>query len=509
MLTGELRGAMTVPNPIPAGSKIDADRQSNTPSSVPKLPASWTATVLLSPFGDSISPLSNPAQLVVGVIESSVTSSESWLRAGLYLTQNQRYYEFVYMSGIGNQQQSVWYWIDSDPQGPVKNIYGPFRTTLTIPGSAFLEAAGAQWGNAYPLMCTDKNVKGIDCDHWVLPSPGSTDHGTWCAFRKSTGCLFRIFMMDSTNPLMIPILGSFYIANVPTFTAKVSDMAESVVEKIKSGAAKACTGYWNPLVTQEDIHRAMAFPIAEAGCTPHDLEAVIPGFTATRSDAGLPRWSDQTYIEGWTLGTDFIPYFTRVCYLWTGRADSKQQTVFIGLGTVPGQSTYLQRTDTCLNMTGTLQPYYEWQTQTNGWTFTRCLEPNPPVGLPRPDWLARDKGKIMAQIRGNPNFGLATDQTIRLIAAELPRGGGELAIFWLWFLEDGTGMLFSEGNYMNPLSHNLQLIDYNVFVQNAGLTQGDFSNPCAPAVAAQQAELKIGEVHGHLTQLGARPSSAA
>jgi hypothetical protein len=26
-----------------------------------------------------------------------------------------------------------------------------------------------------------------------------------------------------------------------------------------------------------------------------------------------------------------------------------------------------------------------------------------------------------------------------------------LAIFWLWFLEKGIGMLFSEGNYMNPL----------------------------------------------------------
>ena len=104
----------------------------------------------------------------------------------------------------------------------------------------------------------------------------------------------------------------------------------------------------------------------------------------------------------------------------------------------------------------------------------------------------------MGQIRGNPNFGLATNQTINLIAAELPRGGGELAIFWLWFLENGTGMLFTEGNYMNPLSHNLQLIDYNVFIQNARITQEDFSNPCAPTVSMQQLEI----AHGHLTKLG-------
>jgi len=495
---------MTAPNPIPAGPQIEADRQANKPDATPKLPASWTATVLLSPFGDSISPLSNPSQLVVGVIESSSASSESWMRVALFLTQNQRYCEFVFMTSAdaNQQQQSRWYWIDSDPNGPSKNIYGPFKTTVRVPAPTFLEAADAQWGNAYPLMCTDKNSRGIACDHWVLPTRGSADHGTWYTFRKGTGSLFRVFSMDATNPLTIPILGSFYIANVPTFTPEVSGTAKSLIEKIKSGAAKAREDYWNPLVTQEDIHRALAFPLADAPCTPADIDAVIPGFAAMQSGTGLPRWSDRTYIEGWTLGTDFIPYFTRVCYLWTGQADSKQQTVFIGFGTVPGQSSYLQRTDTCLNMTGTVQPYYEWQSQTSSWVLNRCLEPNPPVGLPRPDWVARDNGMIVGQVRGNANFGLAADEAINFIAAELPRGGGELAIFWLWFLENGTGMLFTEGNYVNPLSHNLQLIDYSVFVQNAPLTQDDFSNPCAPKVAALQAELAPDTVHGHLTQFG-------
>jgi hypothetical protein len=29
-----------------------------------------------------------------------------------------------------------------------------------------------------------------------------------------------------------------------------------------------------------------------------------------------------------------------------------------------------------------------------------------------------------------------------------------------------------------PLSHNLQVIDYNIFLRDAALTQGDFSSPC-------------------------------
>jgi hypothetical protein len=96
------------------------------------------------------------------------------------------------------------------------------------------------------------------------------------------------------------------------------------------------------------------------------------------------------------------------------------------------------------------------------------------VGAPYPNWLSRDGGVAMGQIAGNPNFGLKPGQALNLFAAQLPRGGGEMAIFWLWFTADGNGGLFTEGNYMNPLSHNLQLIDYTLFVQNAGITQSAF-----------------------------------
>jgi hypothetical protein len=165
-----------------------------------------------------------------------------------------------------------------------------------------------------------------------------------------------------------------------------------------------------------------------------------------------------------------------VCYLWTGDAYSKQQTVFIGLGVNAGQGTYLQRTDSCLNTRETDQPYYTWSN--NQWLLHQCLPKIPGVGLPYPDWVSRDGGVVMGMITGNPTFGLSPGQSLNLIAAQLPRGGGELAIFWLWFTGEGDGVLFTEGNYMNPLSHNLQLIDYTLFVQNAGIAQKDFSNPC-------------------------------
>jgi hypothetical protein len=52
---------------------------------------------------------------------------------------------------------------------------------------------------------------------------------------------------------------------------------------------------------------------------------------------------------------------------------------------------------------------------------------------------------------------------------------------------------------MNPLSHNLQVIDYNLFMRNAGLTQDDFSNPCGWATEAPP---NLATAHGHFTQMG-------
>lgn len=495
---------MSVVRPVPPGSYLDSQWKTTKPASPQTLPAAWTATVLLLPFGDSISPLADYSQIVACTIKSSYGGNARWLRARLYLTIGKKCFDFLFIETGEDSGNSAcdWYWLDSDAQGSVNRIYGPFRTTLRVPAPTFFSDKGAQWGNRYPLMCTGSKPDGIDCDHWVVPTPGASDHGSWYTFRRDTGGLARVFMMDSTNPLMLPVLGSYYISNVLTFAGdQVSDNSRKAVEAILSRQAEARPGYWNPLVTQEDIQRAMADPLASADCTADDIEAVIPGLVARPSGVALPRWSEKTYIEGWTLGTDFIPYYTRVCYLWTGDASSKQQTVFAGLGTTAGQGTYLVRTDTCLSTTGTTQPYYEWQVAKDSWVLNRCLDQNPSVGLPYPDWVARDGGVVMGQILGNPDFGLAKGETLNLIAAELPRGGGELAIFWLWFLGNGDGMLFTEGNYMNPLSHNLQLIDYNRFVQNADLSQGDFSNPCP---AAEKADRRIMPAHGHATRIAQR-----
>ncbi|MGH8065227.1 MAG: hypothetical protein ACRERE_08305 [Candidatus Entotheonellia bacterium] len=217
----------------------------------------------------------------------------------------------------------------------------------------------------------------------------------------------------------------------------------------------------------------MAKPLASASCTLPQIQALIPGIRPTPS-APLPQWTDQTFIVGWTIGTDFIPYYTRVYYWWSYK---HQRTEFIGYGTQPGKSTYNDRQDTVLYASYTTNPVYTWQN--NQWQQTGCNLCLNGVGIPRPDFVAADGGVMKASITGNPAFGLGPQQTLYLIRAPMPRSATVLSLFWLWFTADQKGVLFSECEFTNPLAHDLQVIDYDLFQQNAGwITEADFPDPC-------------------------------
>jgi hypothetical protein len=107
-----------------------------------------------------------------------------------------------------------------------------------------------------------------------------------------------------------------------------------------------------------------------------------------------------------------------------------------------------------------------------------CCGPQIPVGPPRPTWVSDDKGQVFASITGNPNFGLAQDEVMNLIACKLERAPDELALFWVWFNGDQEGVLFTEANFLNSTDHSLQLVDYSLFDRNAGFPETVFSDPC-------------------------------
>jgi hypothetical protein len=80
--------SMAVPNPIPTGPYLNGERQLKRPTSRPKLRASWTATVLLSPVhGEFVNPRRNGSVLLEVSREIIRTALDLELRVflpGLY-----------------------------------------------------------------------------------------------------------------------------------------------------------------------------------------------------------------------------------------------------------------------------------------------------------------------------------------------------------------------------------------------------------------------------------------
>jgi hypothetical protein len=224
----------------------------------------------------------------------------------------------------------------------------------------------------------------------------------------------------------------------------------------------------------------------------------LPGFTAAPlPQPPLPKWSNKLYIEAWALALDLIPYRMRLCYHFTGDDRSKQQSIFIGWGEKPGSGSYFKRTDTCLNSSGTDMPFYEWNDASEWGDPKYCLPFTSGIGVLFPDWPARDNAVIMGQIKGNPDFGLEEDQVLNIFAGKNPGESGELGTFWVWFLENNVGMLFSEGNFMNSLSHTLQLLDYTLFDRDAPIAKSDFSDPCIGLQLPSRS--RVMKVSGHFT----------
>lgn len=85
------------------------------------------------------------------------------------------------------------------------------------------------------------------------------------------------------------ILGSYYLANVPTFTSGgVSGEELSVMRSVQSRLSATTSTTHTPLVTQEDIQTELANPLASAPCSLEQIQALIPGFVPGPTGAPLP-----------------------------------------------------------------------------------------------------------------------------------------------------------------------------------------------------------------------------
>jgi hypothetical protein len=455
----------------PTPEQLSARLKAGQTGIPPLFPVNWIASFVLSPFGDAAPPMNNYDQLVVANITCYYDPLVgSAMRVGLYMLEDLQYFDFVFLDS------GQWYWLNSAPGEEPTDFYGPFPTPLQPPTFGLIGAA--QNGGQWPLAQTMT-------DGWVVPTANAdTPHGNWFSLRTADQALWRVLNLDSNNPMNLPILGSYFMANTSnytTFTPPPGVLLPPTLQALLSRPPKAAVAPPSPMVTQRDIQTAMANPLFSAPCTLEQIQALVPGITPPPNPMlPLPQWTNQVYINGWTIGCDFIPYYTQVWYDYNIPC---QRSEFDGFGNIPGQSTYNDRQDTVLYASDTDNPVYQWQG--GGWQFTCCNPQLQGVGVPHPNFLQDANGTIKATIVGNPSFGLEPNETLLVTRATMPRDpdpklGPILSVFWLWFMADWQGVFFSECNYIDPLDHALVTIDYAQFEQNAVINpSSDFPDPCA------------------------------
>ncbi|HUS52946.1 MAG TPA: hypothetical protein VMY41_02945 [Thermohalobaculum sp.] len=463
----------------------------------PALPGAWTATALLTPYGQyapAMGAEKKYSQLVVAKITYFGGPDLRAMRVGMYLPEDGAYIEWLFVT---KGTLSVWGWVKAAPGGRDQGTLGPFVTTAVVPEADFLVKAGASYKGYWPLF---------NQDTWHFLALTSENqgqkYGNWYSFNNA-GNLSRVLNIPADNSLRLPVLGAYFMANTVGFQplADTSDLvarANALLDPASGGAELEASDYVNPMLTQVDLGNAIANPLWSAPCTLADIQAVLPGY-APLPNWPLPQWSETVKITGYTLGENTIPFYTEVYY---SNPMQRQRSEFVGWG--PGTAEgYNYRQDTVL-----YSDYFndvQYQLINGQWQKPTCHR-EPGIGYPRPNFPERMGAVVKGTITGNVEFGLAPGRSLYMTLAEMPRPAVKrgqppnVCAFWDWWRDDQSGVIFTESEVSTPPRHNLSVIDYVTFERNAPVGPGDFADPCQTVTAEETSVPSAKTPTGHRSQ---------
>ena len=461
---------MVRPDDRPGASEVRERYRLGDAVAPPTFPAAWRTPFILNPFGNSTPPLGQSYDQLVLADVTYAADWQGWGGAGmlvdLYLLETLICVSFFFRNMPDGATQ--WWWLcRTIPGGPIRNSYGPFPTSLRVPNQAFLQPGGydAQWGGHWTAALRASN-------HYVVPTaPQGQKFGSWFMVDPSSvgaSIPLRVANIGADNALRLPVLGAYFLA----LSSGRNLLGGEPVPDIGPGLGRnldAPAGYGNPLVTQKDLQAAFANPLCSCACTAADIAALVPGLEATPSWP-LPEWSNQVYIEGTTIGESLLCYPTTVFYndlLANPSAPSsepgRQLSRFINFS-ADGTGELDQRQDELLGSASGHANQYRWDQ--GGWQ-AYCQQPIPGIGYARRNFPALSGSSVKGCIRGNADFGIGPGHALYfVVSGPMPRPG-TASIFWWWFMDDQTGVLFSECELATPPDHALSIIDYAEFQRDA------------------------------------------
>jgi hypothetical protein len=419
------------------------------------LPAVWSASVLLTPFGGLAKSALQPSdQLVVGHVTYDASDSASRLmRVGLYLLESLLFYDLLFETADGRTQ---WWWLISDPAAPdalPAKAIGPFDTAAVVPATDFLSVNGLTHAGTWQIC-------GRACD--AFSGRRQAPAGTWCWCDTQTGDLARIMSIDPGNDFRVPILGAYFLVDLPAITKPAASNLREVRQCCAQAAPPSAPA--PPILTLSELLAAMASPPTggQMPCTWDQIQSLFPDLAPPTGAEPPPAWSDRVSSECVMIRTETDrPYYSQVWYDW-GRG--VQVTVFVE----DDGTAYVRRHDLMLLKHDASGPAIVYATDAPFWTPSYCIPKQAGVPMPIPNFVERRHGRCRALIKQHPRWG-----TLSIWSVPLGDGPEWAANFWYWFDEQNRQRLFS----LAPPNY-LTMTDYQTFVRDAAIDACILDNPC-------------------------------
>jgi hypothetical protein len=422
---------------------------------------------LLTPFGGAVvSAFPRGDELVVGNVTYDASEpNRRLMRVGLYRFESLHYYDLFFATRNG---QTRWWWLVSDPghpERPPAQAIGPFTTTLVVPPPDFLSQAGLTHRGTWELY-------GRACDAFAGRSRVKTA-GTWYWFDAASKDLARIMNIDPANDFQVPILGAYYLVDIPhVSTLSTSNLAD-IYRLCPQDPPAPRAGL---IVTMPEILAAMA--VAPAGacvpCTLQQIQALFPGIHPAPAGLRPPSWTHRVRGESVQIDERWDdPFYSQ---LWYDFDRGTQVTVFVGKEPTSGAYS---RFDQILPR-GHAGPMVLYAWDGSAWRPTCCDPGGSRVGIPVPNFVEAGEGTCRAVLKDNPYLGSLAIWSVRLADSQ----GGWGANFWFWFNAHERQLLFA----LAPPTV-LTSIDYQTFDRDAVFDPCVLADPCGPLPVCGQAQI--------------------
>ena len=438
--------APAVPQAVPAKSPAPANGLLPLPefkacasTTPPVLPAKWEATALMQDFFlDSV-------WFGKFVYDESANAFRFSLadRHGIdydfLVTTDKKLY---LLEGGGDQPASCKLFTSSSP--------------YTVPSREWLSDKAVCVGQA-PLL-------GKDQQWWKNPS--GPVGANWFWYDTTSKLPFRsMYYADAKPSNPVPIYEYFTFNYFPTFKPVGSTNLAKLVRMCQSTAktALATKEFSRPSI-EPLIKKKSVYPKTDARLITQ-IQSWIPGITECSSNTSLPPdWPNQVQATAFMTAVSFAPnpFPTRIFYDWTQKAQNTTLYYY-----PPTQQNYAQ-TAYLTGNTGYITNVEQ------GGTVSMCQQvlPGPPV----PDWKVADHCQCRAQIAPHTVLN-PSDVPTKILWC--PTDLQLRQVFWTWYSDKGTPVVFMQSNSSPTAGTGLNLADYHEWGPGSVAPAGTFTLPAA------------------------------